>query len=180
MHQCLYFLIYQLYLLRSYFCRRCVLFVNPLQFATPWLCVDPDQYILLNYYRRFVNIMLAMTCCLSYIHAPIIRGRKPASSRVLESEESCTSFAEKSPRLIAANGEISPSDLGKMSLLWTLIFSTSLLCNAETPPHIVFMLGDEVGWNNVGWHNLSVTHTPHLDALAADGLLLDRHYVQRW
>ena len=66
-----------------------------------------------------------------------------------------------------------------MSLLVTL--STSLvLCNAGTPPHIVFLLGDEVGWNNVGWHNLSVTHTPHLNALAADGLILDRHYVQRW
>lgn len=67
-----------------------------------------------------------------------------------------------------------------MHLLATLILSTSLLSNAEIPPHIVFLLGDEVGWNNVGWHNLSVTHTPHLDALAADSLILDRHYVQRW
>ena len=122
MYQCLYFLIYQLYLLRSFFCRRCVLFVNPLQFATPWLCVDPDQYILLNYYRKFVSIMLAMTCCLSYIHAPIIPGRKPASSRVLESEESCTSFAEKSPRLIAANREISQATLVKCLYYGHLFF----------------------------------------------------------
>jgi arylsulfatase A-like enzyme len=45
--------------------------------------------------------------------------------------------------------------------------------------NIVFLLADEVGWNSVGWHS-NLTLSPHLDALAAGGVKLERHYVQRW
>lgn len=45
------------------------------------------------------------------------------------------------------------------------------------PPHIVFVLADDLGWNDVGFHGSSI-RTPHLDALAAGGVLLDNYYTQ--
>ena len=50
---------------------------------------------------------------------------------------------------------------------------------AANPPHLVFMLGDEVGYNNVQWHS-NITQTPRMAELARNGLTLERHYVQRW
>jgi arylsulfatase A-like enzyme len=44
-------------------------------------------------------------------------------------------------------------------------------------PNIVFILSDDQGWNDIGYHN-SEMRTPHLDRLAKEGLELDCHYVQ--
>jgi arylsulfatase A-like enzyme len=41
------------------------------------------------------------------------------------------------------------------------------------------MLGDEVGWNNVGWHS-NITISSNMNELAKAGLTLNRAYVQRW
>ena len=57
-----------------------------------------------------------------------------------------------------------------------LLLSPALLA-VSTPPHIIMMLGDEVGYNNVGWHS-NITISPNLKALAAAGITLERHYVQ--
>lgn len=46
-------------------------------------------------------------------------------------------------------------------------------------PNIIFFLGDEVGWADVGFHNEGVL-TPNLNELATTGLVLNRHYVQRF
>lgn len=48
---------------------------------------------------------------------------------------------------------------------------------ASKPPHVVFVLADDLGWNDLGFHG-SVIRTPHLDALAAGGVVLDNYYVQ--
>lgn len=45
------------------------------------------------------------------------------------------------------------------------------------PPHLVFVLADDLGWNDVGFHGSNI-RTPHLDALAAGGVLLDNYYTQ--
>ena len=60
-----------------------------------------------------------------------------------------------------------------------LIALCALVARASNPPHIVFLLGDEVGWNDVSWHS-NVTLTPNLQQLADGGLRLQQHYVQRW
>ena len=45
------------------------------------------------------------------------------------------------------------------------------------PPHIVFFLAGDYGFNDVGYHNPRIK-TPNLDNLAADGVRLENYYVQ--
>ena len=47
---------------------------------------------------------------------------------------------------------------------------------ATAKPHLVFFMADDLGWNNVGWHNSDML-TPHADALVKEGRELDRHYA---
>lgn len=53
---------------------------------------------------------------------------------------------------------------------------------AALQPHVVVILIDDWGHNNVGYNaaaqpNAAEIQTPVLDALAAGGIILDRHYV---
>ncbi|XP_049888147.1 arylsulfatase I isoform X2 [Pectinophora gossypiella] len=48
---------------------------------------------------------------------------------------------------------------------------------AVTRPHIVLIVADDLGWNDVGFHGMSHIPTPNLDALAASGRPLQRYYV---
>ncbi|XP_066274888.1 arylsulfatase B-like [Branchiostoma lanceolatum] len=45
-----------------------------------------------------------------------------------------------------------------------------------TKPHILFIVADDLGWNDVGWHNPDVK-TPVLDQLAHEGVILNQSYV---
>ncbi|XP_071841442.1 arylsulfatase B-like [Apostichopus japonicus] len=45
------------------------------------------------------------------------------------------------------------------------------------PPHIVFILADDYGFHDIGYHNNKVL-TPNLDTLASTGIRLDNYYVQ--
>ncbi|XP_055359731.1 arylsulfatase I-like isoform X3 [Betta splendens] len=45
------------------------------------------------------------------------------------------------------------------------------------PPHIIFILTDDQGFNDIGYHNPSI-RTPTLDKLAAEGVTLENYYVQ--
>jgi arylsulfatase A-like enzyme len=47
---------------------------------------------------------------------------------------------------------------------------------ASAPPHLLLMLGDDLGNYEVGFHN-PLAITPHIDARARDGVVLERHYV---
>ena len=48
---------------------------------------------------------------------------------------------------------------------------------AERKPNFLFIVADDLGWADVGWHG-SKFKTPHLDKLVREGVELDRHYVQ--
>ncbi|XP_060071412.1 arylsulfatase B-like [Ylistrum balloti] len=45
------------------------------------------------------------------------------------------------------------------------------------PPHIVFIVADDLGWNDVGFNNPHMI-TPHIDKLAGEGVILNQSYVQ--
>jgi len=74
-------------------------------------------------------------------------------------------------------------------LLLTYIFS---FCLATKRPHILFIVADDYGWNDVGYHQNKpssanpkggqttnhVIATPTLDSLSADGIRLENYYVQ--
>lgn len=49
--------------------------------------------------------------------------------------------------------------------------------NPRRPPHIVFILADDYGFNDIGYRNPAI-RTPNLDYLAAEGIKLDNYYVQ--
>src|SRR5262245_14463741 len=47
---------------------------------------------------------------------------------------------------------------------------------AASLPNIVFIVSDDQGWRDIGYHNTAFI-TPNLDKLAATGVRLDHHYV---
>ena len=44
-------------------------------------------------------------------------------------------------------------------------------------PHIIFILADDLGYNDVGYHNTKII-TPNIDNLAREGIILEQHYAQ--
>jgi arylsulfatase A-like enzyme len=52
------------------------------------------------------------------------------------------------------------------------------LANAtESPPHILLIIADDLGWKDVGFHNSEI-QTPNIDRIAREGIELDRFYTQ--
>lgn len=65
------------------------------------------------------------------------------------------------------------------SLFYLLILNcgpTAVECK-RSQPHILFMLADDLGWIDVGFHGSKI-HTPNIDSLAKDGVILDNFYAQ--
>ncbi|XP_056913973.1 arylsulfatase I-like [Takifugu flavidus] len=87
-----------------------------------------------------------------------------------------------------------PPPAAAAALLWSLLLSPDLLPAAQPQPnqrdvpndepgakkkqpHIVFILIDDQGFNDIGYHNPNIK-TPTLDKLAAEGVRLENYYVQ--
>lgn len=49
----------------------------------------------------------------------------------------------------------------------------------KKPPNIIFILADDLGFNNVGYHNPNIL-TPHINDLATSkkGIILEQNYMQ--
>lgn len=50
---------------------------------------------------------------------------------------------------------------------------------AARPPHIIFVMADDLGSNDVGWQDATVL-SPEIDALAAEGVKLGNMYTWDW
>lgn len=48
---------------------------------------------------------------------------------------------------------------------------------ADYKPHIIFILADDQGYRDVGYHGSEIK-TPTLDKLASEGVKLENYYVQ--
>jgi len=46
----------------------------------------------------------------------------------------------------------------------------------EKPPNVVIIIADDLGWNDVGFHNPKL-HTPNINRIANEGVKLERFYV---
>lgn len=61
----------------------------------------------------------------------------------------------------------------RLALTALLLFTTGALA---AQPHIVYLLADDLGWKDVGYHG-GTAKTPHLDRLAAAGARLEKFYT---
>ena len=49
------------------------------------------------------------------------------------------------------------------------------------PPHLILVIGDDVGYNNVGYHGGNPeAQTPVIDSLASEGVTFSRFYAYCW
>ena len=60
-------------------------------------------------------------------------------------------------------------------MLLLLLLLRSTVCEV-IQPHVVYILSDDLGWNEVSWNNPGFL-TPNLEKLALDGVLLNQSYV---
>ncbi|GFN78880.1 arylsulfatase [Plakobranchus ocellatus] len=65
-----------------------------------------------------------------------------------------------------------------MYSLWLFILALGVpVIDARKPPNIVFILADDLGWHDVGFHGSEIK-TPYMDKLAYEGVILNNYYVQ--
>lgn len=48
----------------------------------------------------------------------------------------------------------------------------------KNAPHIMIIVADDLGFNDITWHGSEQIPTPNLQRLAESGLVLDNYYVQ--
>lgn len=63
------------------------------------------------------------------------------------------------------------------SLVTGLFLVSVPVLSAAQQPHVVFILADDFGWYDVGYHRSEI-RTPNLDKLSAGGVRLENYYVQ--
>lgn len=68
--------------------------------------------------------------------------------------------------------------MNKLILGASMVVSATTLSFAQQVerPNIVIVLADDLGWGDVGFHGSEIK-TPCLNALAAEGVVLDRFYT---
>jgi arylsulfatase A-like enzyme len=64
-----------------------------------------------------------------------------------------------------------------MTAAATLGISRRAMAEGGTPPNIIYIISDDQGWKDVGYHGSDIL-TPNIDALAAEGARLTEFYAQ--
>lgn len=65
----------------------------------------------------------------------------------------------------------------RLSLLITLFIGPAISLSAADQPNIIFVLSDDMGWNQPGFNGGDTGLTPNLDRFAAEGLKLNEFYT---
>ena len=62
----------------------------------------------------------------------------------------------------------------------TLLNPASLQAQAQQQPNIIFIMGDDIGWSNIGAYNQGIMsgRTPNLDRLAGEGMRFTDYYAE--
>jgi hypothetical protein len=63
------------------------------------------------------------------------------------------------------------------TLFYRKMNNTLPLPYPETRPNIIFIIADDLGYNDVGYHGSEIK-TPNIDKLAMSGVRLENYYVQ--
>ena len=68
----------------------------------------------------------------------------------------------------------------KLLILILSVFVFFVNCSTgqkeKTKPNIVLIIADDLGWKDVGYNGAEFYETPHIDQLAADGMVFNRFY----
>jgi arylsulfatase A-like enzyme len=63
------------------------------------------------------------------------------------------------------------------SCILGLLLVARVIESQNTKPHILLVIADDFGYNDVGYHGSEIK-TPNLDKLAGEGIKLENYYVQ--
>ena len=64
-----------------------------------------------------------------------------------------------------------------MKILFLLLLAISGRAYGDRRPNIIVIVADDLGYNDVSWHNSRVI-SPHMEELAQQGIILEQHYSQ--
>ena len=64
----------------------------------------------------------------------------------------------------------------RLLLRFFVMILNPLLTGSSTPPNIILVVADDLGYNDVGFHGSEI-FTPNLDKLAKTGVILENYYV---
>ena len=65
----------------------------------------------------------------------------------------------------------------KLVVAILILAMSSNVAYGSEKPNILILIADDLGWNDVGYHGSKIA-TPNINQIAADGVELDRFYVQ--
>ena len=67
-----------------------------------------------------------------------------------------------------------------LSFLFVIVVFASINCPSSViaeQPNVILVMADDMGWGQTGYYDHPALKTPHLDAMAANGLRFDRFYA---
>ncbi|MDB4615059.1 sulfatase-like hydrolase/transferase, partial [Akkermansiaceae bacterium] len=59
----------------------------------------------------------------------------------------------------------------------TILAIATSFAQAKSSPNVILIMSDDQGWGDVGFNGHSDLKTPHLDAMAANGVKFNRFYA---
>jgi arylsulfatase A-like enzyme len=70
--------------------------------------------------------------------------------------------------------------LGVMALFAAIVVSVPAAAQQQQRPNIIFIMGDDIGWANIGVYNQGIMagRTPNLDQLASQGMRFTDYYAE--